>query len=78
MGPEYLRVTRSLPVTASGKVTKQPLRDAGWWDPGDNELYVLDATARGDAPVYRPLTAADRDRLRAALATHGRDGLTGG
>ena len=37
--PSFVRVTGGLPQTASGKVTKDPLRSEGWW--------------AADEPVYR-------------------------
>ena len=33
--PSYVRVTGALPQTASGKVTKDPLRSEGWWHGAD-------------------------------------------
>lgn len=70
--PRFIRVTPSLPVTATGKVTKQSLRREAWsctdpvfWSPG-----------RG--PVrYRALTDADRKELREQFAGHGRSALLG-
>jgi fatty-acyl-CoA synthase len=71
--PSFIRVTKALPQTASGKVTKDPLRAEGWW--------------RGTDPVYRRLgsTAAyalmgdlDRRELRAEFTRHGRQAHLGG
>jgi fatty-acyl-CoA synthase len=66
--PRYVRVTASLPQTATGKVTKVDLRreawvcaDPVWWRP-----------PAAAASAFRLLTAADRDALAAALAEHGR------
>jgi fatty-acyl-CoA synthase len=60
--PRFVRISPSLPQTATGKVTKVGLRqemwnaeDPIWWQP-----------AAGDP--YRPLRASDRDSLSAELA----------
>jgi len=62
--PRFVRVTPSLPQTATGKVTKTGLREEGWhtadpvwWRP------------EGAGP-YRPLTDGDRRDLDAELAEH--------
>jgi fatty-acyl-CoA synthase len=67
--PRFVRISPSLPQTATGKVTKVGLRqeawltdDAVWWQP------------RGEV-VYRRLTEADRAVLAAGLAEHGRPPL---
>jgi fatty-acyl-CoA synthase len=66
--PRYVRVSESLPQTATGKVTKVGLRDEAWvceepvwWRPLDN-------------PEVRfvPLTDDDREKLAAGLAENGR------
>jgi fatty-acyl-CoA synthase len=71
--PAFVRVAAALPQTASGRVTKGPLRADGWW--------------RGSDPVYRragtgfdylPLEDGERARLREEFTHHGRDGLLGG
>ncbi len=71
--PSYVRVTGGLPQTASGKVTKDPLRSEGWW--------------RGADPVYRRLGAtlsfvlmddADRRELRDEFTQHAREHLVDG
>jgi fatty-acyl-CoA synthase len=71
--PAFVRVTGALPQTASGKVTKEPLRRAGWW--------------RGDEPVFRRvgptfgyllLDEDARNGLRAEFGRHGREGLIDG
>lgn len=59
--PRYVRVVEAMPLTGSNKVDKQPLREAQWaagevwWRPGRE-------------PVYRRLTAPDRERLRQEFA----------
>ncbi|RFU38543.1 acyl-CoA synthetase [Actinomadura logoneensis] len=63
--PRFVRVVASMPLTATGKLDKRPLRrerwDAGdvWWRPGRD----LD---------YRPLDAASAEAVRAEFAEHGR------
>jgi fatty-acyl-CoA synthase len=67
-----VRVTRALPVTATDKVDKQPLRAAGWRT--DDPVWFR--PARGDA--YRLLTADDAARLDRELAANGRGALLSG
>ncbi|MHB8682088.1 MAG: AMP-binding protein [Acidimicrobiales bacterium] len=64
--PRFVRLTAALPLTATGKITKPPLRQAAWqteepvfWRPGPSEPYV-------------PMTAEDRTALRAEFERHGR------
>jgi fatty-acyl-CoA synthase len=64
--PRFVRVASTLPLTATNKVAKPPLRAEGWrttdpvwWQP----------TPR--AP-YEPFTAADETALVAEFAEHGR------
>jgi fatty-acyl-CoA synthase len=64
--PRFVRVVRSMPLTATGKVNKPPLRrehwetaDRVWWRPG------RDLT-------YRPLDAGHAEALRAEFDAHGR------
>ncbi len=71
--PSFVRVTASLPQTASGKVTKEPLRADGWWR-GEDEVF----RRRGTGPGYLPMDDADRRTLRAEFGRHGRDHLVGG
>jgi fatty-acyl-CoA synthase len=66
--PRYVRVSSSLPQTATGKVTKVGLRQEAWicdepvwWRPLGN----ADMT-------FVPLTDADRTELSSALAENGR------
>jgi len=75
--PRYVRVTASLPQTATGKVTKLDLRreawvckDPVWWRPG--RPVGAPATPGGDDRRYRLLTEQDRAGLAAELAEHGR------
>jgi fatty-acyl-CoA synthase len=88
--PAFVRVTTGLPQTASGKVTKEPLRAQGWWAAGE-PVYRLDRRTALDRPTVtdRPTTAAgpavylamdeaDGDQLRVEFRRHGRHGLVGG
>ena len=70
--PRLVRLSPGLPLTATGKITKAPLRAQGWecadpvfWSPERGELR------------YRPLTEDDRRALRAQFASHGRAPLLG-
>jgi fatty-acyl-CoA synthase len=66
--PRLVRITTQIPVTASGKVDKRPLRSQGWdtadpvwwWPAGERRRH------------YRPLGAEDAQQLERALARHGR------
>jgi fatty-acyl-CoA synthase len=67
--PRIVRVSDHVPLTASGKVDKRPLRaerwetpDPVWWRPPDER------TLR-----YRPFTATDAAWLAEQFAAHGRD-----
>ncbi|WP_370936083.1 AMP-binding protein [Amycolatopsis sp. cg13] len=64
--PTFVRIIDEAPVTGSGKVDKAPLRAQGWED--DRVWYAPSRTS-----PYRPLTAADRDALRAEFRAHGRE-----
>jgi len=74
--PAFVRLSATLPQTASGKVTKGPLRTEGWWDCGD-PVYRRLATDDGHF-AYAPLSPSDADALREAFRRHGRIGLVGG
>jgi fatty-acyl-CoA synthase len=67
--PRFVRVVESMPLTATGKVDRKPLRaerwdtaDPVWWRPGAGE-------------PYRPLAEGDAAELRRAFADAGREGL---
>jgi fatty-acyl-CoA synthase len=69
--PRFVRITPSMPLTASNKVEKHRLRsqgwtvdDAVWWQP-----------ERGGA--YARLTPGEVEALRAEFAEHGREALLG-
>jgi fatty-acyl-CoA synthase len=64
--PRFVRLSRSLPQTATGKVTKVGLKEEAWvtdepvwWRPQGED-------------AYRPLTEADRAQLAQGLAAQGR------
>ena len=65
--PRYVRITPSLPQTATGKVTKTTLRTETWH--GDDPVWWR-PDAR--APRYRRLDDADRRRLDDELEANGR------
>ncbi len=71
--PSYVRITTGLPQTASGKVTKDPLRAAGWWE-GADPIY----RRQGATSAYVLMDEDDRRGLRAEYLRHGRAGLVGG
>ncbi|MCU1449438.1 MAG: Long-chain-fatty-acid--CoA ligase FadD17 [Acidimicrobiales bacterium] len=60
--PRFVRITDAMPLTGTNKVMKRPLQEDGW----DTTDPVWWRPARDDP--YRPLTDADRGRLRAELA----------
>jgi fatty-acyl-CoA synthase len=63
--PRFVRVTRSLPQTATGKVTKVALRSEGWDDAGDPVWW---RPSTGEAGPYRLLGDTEREALDASLA----------
>jgi len=67
--PRFVRVLRSLPVTATDKVDKRPLRAEGW----DTSDPVWQRVGRGDE--YVPLTAADVERMVGEFVANGRSAL---
>jgi len=66
--PRYVRITRALPVTATNKVDKAPLRRDRWAPAGHDPVYWR--PDRRDA--LRLLTDDDRIELRARFASSGR------
>lgn len=67
--PRFVRLVAAIPLTATGKVDRKPLRaerwstdDPVWWRPAPGERY-------------RRLTPHDADALRAAFAQAGREGM---
>jgi fatty-acyl-CoA synthase len=71
--PSFLRITDALPQTASGKVTKGPLRGEGWWG-GHDPVF----RRPGASLSFTPMEDHHRDLLRAEFRRHGREGLVGG
>ena len=71
--PSFVRVTRALPQTASGKVTKVGLKADGWWGT-DEPVFRND----GPRPSFTRMEECDRDELLDGLSRHGRLGLVGG
>jgi fatty-acyl-CoA synthase len=68
--PRYLRLVEALPLTATGKITKEPLRRASW----RTDDPVFWAPDRG-RPAYRLLTGDDRAALTDEFTSHGRAAL---
>jgi fatty-acyl-CoA synthase len=67
--PRYVRIVGALPVGATNKIDKRPLR-AQRWETTD-PLYWRAARAQ----TYAPFTAADADALRAEFAANDRANL---
>lgn len=66
--PRYLRIVRSLPVTATNKIDKAPLRRARWVETDDDPVYWR--PERRD-PLRR-LTDADRAEILRRFESNGR------
>jgi fatty-acyl-CoA synthase len=73
--PRYVRVSASLPQTATGKVTKVGLRAEAW----ECEEPVWWRPLGSDTTAFVPLTVEDRAGLAKGLAENGRPpvGTTG-
>jgi fatty-acyl-CoA synthase len=67
--PRFVRVVDAIPLTATGKVDRKPLR-AERWDTSDPLWWRPSAR-----DPYRPLTADDVAALRQAFADAGREGM---
>ena len=67
--PRYVRVVDSLPVTATDKINKQPLRAQRW----DTDDPIWHRVGRSDEFV--PMTADDVAALRAEFVANGRANL---
>jgi fatty-acyl-CoA synthase len=67
--PRFVRIVDAIPVTATGKVDRKPLRADGW--------AVQDAVwwREDRSTAYRRLTDEDADALRRAFAEAGREGM---
>jgi fatty-acyl-CoA synthase len=70
--PRFVRLARSLPQTATGKVTKVGLRREAWL--GDEEIWWRPPGS--GSPDFVPLTDGDRTALAQGLADHGRPPLS--
>ncbi len=70
--PRYIRLSPSLPQTATGKVTKVTLRRQAW-ECEDPVFWRPDPRST----AYRPLTADDRKALADELGAHGRADVLG-
>jgi fatty-acyl-CoA synthase len=68
--PRYVRLVEALPLTATGKITKEPLRRASW----RTDDPVFWAPDRGRSH-YRLLTDDDRSGLGEEFTSHGRAAL---
>ena len=66
--PRYVRISESLPQTATGKVTKVGLREEAWVCDDPVWWRPLDSTE----VRFEPLTDDDRDTLATGLAENGR------
>jgi len=66
--PRFVRISASLPQTATGKVTKVGIREEAWVC--DDTVWWRPPNA--GATTYEPLTADERTALAAGLAEHGR------
>jgi fatty-acyl-CoA synthase len=64
--PSYVRIIDAMPLTATNKVDKAPLRANGWY--ADDPVFIR-AGAELD---YRAFTDADRTLLRERFVAHGR------
>ncbi len=69
--PRFVRIVSALPVTASDKMDKKPLRAQGW----ETDDPVWQRMERSDR--YVPLIPADIERMVSAFASNGRSALIG-
>jgi fatty-acyl-CoA synthase len=67
--PRYVRIVESLPVGATNKIDKRPLRTERW-ETSDPLFWRAPRT-----DTYEPFTAADADALRAEFAANDRANL---
>jgi fatty-acyl-CoA synthase len=67
--PRFVRIVETMPLTATNKVNKAPLRSEGW-NLGES-LWWRPASAL----AYEPFTRVERDAYRASFASHGRSHL---
>ena len=71
--PSFVRISRALPQTASGKVTKGSLPPGGVVGRGGPDL-----PSAGAGMAFVPMGDPDREALRAEFRRHGREGLVDG
>jgi fatty-acyl-CoA synthase len=69
--PRYVRIVTAIPVTATNKVDKKPLRSAQW-NTSDPLWHRV-----GRSESYQPMTEADRGDLREEFDANGRLDLLG-
>ena len=69
--PRFVRVVKALPVTATDKTDKKPLRAERW----ETDDPVWHRVGRSDR--YVPLTPADVETMVGAFAANGRSALIG-
>ena len=67
--PRFVRIVEAIPVTATGKVDRKPLRAEGW--EADDPVWWREDRST----TYRPLTTDDAEGLRRAFADAGREGM---
>jgi fatty-acyl-CoA synthase len=67
--PRFLRIVGAIPVTATGKVDRKPLRAARWAT--DDPVWWRPERTSG----YRPFTSHDQAELRQAFRDAGREGV---
>lgn len=67
--PRFVRIVEAIPVTATGKVDRKPLR-AEAWSTTDPVWWRRDRSSR-----YEPLGADAADELRRAFTDAGREGM---
>ncbi|MDP1806012.1 MAG: AMP-binding protein, partial [Acidimicrobiales bacterium] len=67
--PRFVRLVEVIPLTATGKVDRKPLRVERW--DTDDPLWWRPAPAA----LYRRFTNADAEALRTAFADAGREGM---
>jgi fatty-acyl-CoA synthase len=66
--PRFVRISPSIPQTATGKITKVGLREEAWICSDEVWWWALGSAETN----YRLLTKDDRTALAEGLAVHGR------
>ncbi|WP_084724662.1 AMP-binding protein [Streptacidiphilus melanogenes] len=78
MPPRFVRFVARMPVTATHKTAKTGLREERWDAVGGDTVLWRPYERSADGELsYRVLTAADREKLAALFAEHGRAALIG-